>query len=85
MVTCWLQNTFYYFEYPLDINNVDIDKAMISTKVFLKKDFKYFTGYKDDEKVKPLCIMLSIKAMMKKSVCKSSFKIIKAVVYNKHS
>ena len=32
---------------------------MISNKVsFGKKDFKYFIGYKNDDKIKPLCITL---------------------------
>ena len=38
--------------------NVDIDEIMLSNKFsFVKNDFKYFIGYKDDKKVKPLCIM----------------------------
>ena len=35
---------------------------MIPNEVsFVQKGFKYFTGYKDNEIVKPLCIMLLIK------------------------
>ena len=56
----------HYPKRPIDIHNVDIDKAtdinnvylnkiMISNKVsFGKKGFKYFIVYKDDKKVKPL-------------------------------
>ena len=41
---------FPYSKHPLDRNNVDIDKIIISNKVsFGKEDFKYFMGYKDDE------------------------------------
>ena len=29
------KHKFYYSKHPLDINNVDIDKIMISTKVIL--------------------------------------------------
>ena len=39
---------FHNSKYLIDINNVDIDKIMISNKFFL--------GYKDANKVKPLCI-----------------------------
>lgn len=38
----------------LNINNIDTDKIIISNKVC----FKSFIGYKDDEKVKSLLIML---------------------------
>ena len=49
---------FHYFKYPIQTNNVDVDK-MISNKVSRgKKGFKYFIGYKDDEKNKPFYIML---------------------------
>ena len=42
------------------INNVDIDEIVViivSNKLPVsKQDFKYFIGYKDAKKVKPLCI-----------------------------
>lgn len=38
----------------LNINNIDTDKIIISNKVC----FKSFIGYKDDEKVNPLYIVL---------------------------
>ena len=38
---------------------MDINKAVVSNKVsFEKKGFKYFTGYKDAKKIRPLCIFL---------------------------
>ena len=38
------------------INDID-NKIVVSNKVpFGEKDFKYFIGYKDSEKIKPLCI-----------------------------
>ena len=37
---------------------MDISKIVFNKVSFDKKGFKYFIGYKDDEKVKPLCIML---------------------------
>ena len=29
------KSKFHYFEYPIDINNVDIDKILISNKVLV--------------------------------------------------
>ena len=50
---------FHYSKYPINIKNVDVDKIIISDIVFLgKKYLQYFIGYKDDEKVNPLCILL---------------------------
>ena len=51
---------FHYYKYPININNEDINKIIVSNKAsFGKKGFKHFIGYRDDEKVKPSCIMLS--------------------------
>lgn len=42
---------FYNSKYPVDINDVDIKKILISNKILNDiKGFEYFTGYKDDEK-----------------------------------
>ena len=42
------------------IDDVDIDKILIPNKIsFVKKDFKYYIGYKYNQQFKPLCIMLS--------------------------
>ena len=39
--------------------NLEIDKIIRSNKVsFGKKSLKYFTGFKGNKKVKPLCITL---------------------------
>ena len=36
---------------PISINNIDINKIVVSNKLhFGKQDFKYFIGYKDSEK-----------------------------------
>ena len=49
---------FHYSKYPININNVDIDKIIESIKVSVgKKGFKYFIDFKDNEKFKPLCIL----------------------------
>ena len=54
-----LKYKFHYSKYPFGINTVDIDKIMISNKVsFGKKGFIYFLGYKNNDEVKPLCVML---------------------------
>ena len=36
----------------------DIDKEIVFNIVSCQKCYKYFVGYKDDENIKPLCIML---------------------------
>ena len=39
------------------INNIDIDKIIVSNKSpFNKQDFKYFIAYKDNKEIRPLCI-----------------------------
>ena len=39
------------------INNLDIDKVVVSTVfTFSKQDFNYFIGYKDNKEIRPLCI-----------------------------
>ena len=42
---------------PIPIKNIDINKSVVSNKVSCgKKRFKYFIGYKDAKKNRPLCI-----------------------------
>ena len=44
---------------PIDLNLVDTNKIVISDKFNYSDDgSKYFIGYKEDEIVKPLCIIL---------------------------
>ena len=46
-------------EGPISIKNIDINKIVVSNKVSLgKKGFKYFIGYNDAKKIRPLCIFL---------------------------
>ena len=48
---------YIYCKFPVDTSNV-IDKMMISDWVSsIEKGFKYFIGYKENEKVKQLCVM----------------------------
>ena len=50
---------FHKSKQPKDVASVNLDKIVISGK-FKHSDegFKYFIGYKNDETVKPLCIIL---------------------------
>ena len=64
---------------------------MISNRIsFGRKAVRYFIGYKDDKKVKPLCIMLPIFDAMKymlfliklinfKSIMESRIKLLSAL------
>ena len=46
-------------KYLFQKQNIDIDKVIVSNKVsFGENGFKYFVGYKDDNKIRPLCIYL---------------------------
>ena len=39
------------------MNVIDINKSVVSNKFpFGKQGFQYFIGYKDNKKIKPLCI-----------------------------
>ena len=39
-------------------NDIDINEIVISNKIpFGKQDFKYFIGYKDNKKIRPLRIL----------------------------
>ena len=50
---------FHQHKEPISIKNIDINKIVVSNKVsFGKEAFKYFIGYKDAKKVRPLCIFL---------------------------
>ena len=42
---------------PISINHTDINKIGVANKLlFGKQGFKYFIGYKNPEKIRPLCI-----------------------------
>ena len=50
---------FHYHRNPIPIYDVDINKIIVSNRVsFGKEGFKYFIGYKDNKKARPLYIML---------------------------
>ena len=42
---------FHQHKRPISMKNIDIDKIVASNKPYFgKKEFKYFTGYKDAKK-----------------------------------
>ena len=54
------KHKFHQRKQPILINNVDINKTLVSNKVsFHKKGFKYLIRYNDAKKIRPLCIFLS--------------------------
>ena len=50
---------FHYHKNLISIYDLDINRTVVTNKIFFltKKGFKYFIGYKDNETVRPLCIM----------------------------
>ena len=65
------ERKFHYHKNPILMNDVHINKMAVSYQFcFGKKSFKYFIGYKDNEKVKPLCIMLPKLVDRKKNLVK---------------
>ena len=45
---------------PIDLDLINVDQIVMSDKFkHSDDDFKYFIGYKEDEIVKPLCIILT--------------------------
>ena len=49
---------FHQHKSSILINNTYINKIVVSNKVPFNKDLKYFIGYKDAKKIRPLCIFL---------------------------
>ena len=55
-----IKKEFHKSKQPTDLKLVNVDQKVISGKFKHNEDgFKYFTGYKEDDIVKPLCIILS--------------------------
>ena len=49
------EHEFHQNKSSISINNIDINKIVVYNKLlFLKQNFKYFIGYKDDKKIRPL-------------------------------
>ena len=56
----------YQCKSPIFINDVDINKIVVSLKfLFGKKYFNFFIGYKDSEKNRPCCILHTQKTIVK--------------------
>ena len=51
------------------IVDIDFTKYLHLTKASCKKSPKHFTGYKNDEKVKSLCIISAKKYVMLRTFC----------------
>ena len=50
---------FHQYKSSILIDNIDINKIVVSNKIsFGKNNFKYFIGYKDAKKLRPLCTFL---------------------------
>ena len=49
---------FHQYKRPISIDNIDVNKIVSNKIPFGKNDFKYFIGYKDAKKIRPLCIFL---------------------------
>ena len=48
---------FHQNKNPISIDDIDINKIVVPNKYcFGKQDFVYSVGYKDDKKIRPLCI-----------------------------
>ena len=53
------KNVYHNSKQPIDLISVNVDQIVVSNKFkHSDKDFKYFTGYQEDEIVKPLSIIL---------------------------
>ena len=51
---------FYKSKQTIDLDSVNTDKIVVSDKFkHSEGGYKYFIGYKEDEIVKPLCIILT--------------------------
>ena len=71
IVTLKMKNiNFINTKNPILISDVNFNKIIVSNKVpFGKKGFKYFIGYKDDRKVRPLCIIFSKITAYRRNIC----------------
>ena len=55
-----LTQRFHQYKRPISIDNTYVNKIVVSNKVsFDRNRFKYFIGYKDTKKIRPLLIFLA--------------------------
>ena len=53
------KHKFHQHKDQISLYDVDFKKVLVSNKAsFHKNGFRYFIGYKDGRKVRPLCVML---------------------------
>ena len=65
---------FHQHKEPFSIKNIDINKIVVSNKVFFgKKGFKYFIGYKNAKKIRSLCIFLPKMSAYRKDFDETKF------------
>ena len=56
------------------MKNINIGEIVVSNKIsFGKKGFKYFIGYKDAKKIRPLCIFLPKMTAYRKDFNKTKY------------
>ena len=60
----------FQYKKPISIRNINMYKIVSNKISFRKRGFKYFIGFKDAEKIRPLCISLpKMSALMKLNIC----------------
>ena len=53
------KNEFHKSKQAIDLDSVTVDKIVVSGKFrHSEEGYKYYIGYKEDEIIKPLCIIL---------------------------
>ena len=87
-MTLKLKSTNFINISPIMINNIDINKIVVSNKfTFGKQDFKYFNGYKDNKEIRPLCIFFPEMSIYKRYSDKTKcmyFMIKDEKIFDKH-
>ena len=54
------EQKFHQYKEPISIKNIDINKIVVSNKIFCsKKRYKYFIDQKDARKSRPSCEFIS--------------------------
>ena len=71
------EHEFHQYKSPISMNHIDVNKIVVSNKFPLgKQDFKYFIGYKDTKKIRPLCIFFT-----EMSICNRCFDKTKCTIF----
>ena len=68
------KHKFHGHKNPILVYDVDINKILVSNKVsFGKKSFRYFIGYKDRKKVRPLCVIVDKMSAYRRDIDKTKY------------